>query len=202
MWALLAHGNHRQTTEVPVSLSDASAPLMTVISLSDAEPDDIERESVSVTQTIIQEPAAPAYVNLSPFSLNQSVHLPLDSAFVTSDFGFRDHPVNGKYAFHSGLDLAAAEGTPIFAMLDGTVTKAEHEAGYGNFVVIDHGENVQTLYAHCSVLHAQPGEKVTKGTVIAEVGQTGTATGPHLHVELRYNGQRFDPEYILGDSYS
>lgn len=200
-WALIAHGNHKSSApgQAVSSSEPASQSLITVVSLSDTS----GTPSVSDASTAFDEqPAVPAYINLSPFSLSENIHLPLESAFVSSSFGFRDHPINGRYAFHSGLDLAASEGSPICAMLDGTVSLAEYDSGYGNYIIIDHEDGVQTLYAHCLTLLAQEGDIVTRGTQIAEVGATGSATGPHLHVELRYKGQRYDPTYILGDIYS
>lgn len=202
LWALMAHGNpNAAQTGQALEEESYSRPFITVVTDSDAAYTAAFGEA-AVSDSSVRIVDVPANVNLNPFSLNQSICLPLESAFISSDFGYRDHPINGRYSFHGGLDLASAEGSPIYAMLDGTVSKAEYHSSYGNYVVISHEEGVQTLYAHCLTLCVQPGDTVTKGTKVAEVGMTGSATGPHLHVELRYEGQRFDPSYLLGDNYS
>lgn len=112
---------------------------------------------------------------------------------ITSDFNeYRD---TGKH--HGGLDIACSKGTPIFAAMDGTVIEASSSGGYGKHVIIDHGNNLHTLYGHCSVLGVSVGDKVAKGEQIAAVGSTGNSTGPHLHFEVRVNGQKCNPlEYL------
>ncbi|MBE6760159.1 MAG: M23 family metallopeptidase [Ruminococcaceae bacterium] len=198
MWALAAQTSH----ETPVSDGDISAadtedvPTFKVIS-----PTELSAAESGVTRGETDEPAVPAHVSLYPFTISRSVSLPLENAVISSPFGFRDHPINGKYSFHSGLDLAAPEGTDIRAMLDGVVVTAKYASDYGNYAVIDHGE-FQTLYAHCLTLNVSAGQQVSAGQKIAEVGSTGRATGSHLHVEFRCNGQRYDPAVVLGDSYS
>lgn len=126
---------------------------------------------------------------------------PLKSARVTSLFGYRTNPVSGKYTFHTGYDLAAASGQDIYAMFPGKVITAASESGYGNYVVIDHGNGLRTLYAHCSKLLVKKGQQVDAGSRIALVGSTGNSTGPHLHVEIRIDSVRYDPEWLLGGIY-
>jgi len=112
---------------------------------------------------------------------------------VTSGFGFRDHPITGDHRFHTGVDLRAAEGAPIRAAAEGVVKSAGPRGGYGNAVEIDHGDGTSTLYAHASALLVKPGQRVTRGEPVALVGQTGQATGPHLHFELRRQDRPVDP---------
>jgi murein DD-endopeptidase MepM/ murein hydrolase activator NlpD len=112
---------------------------------------------------------------------------------VTSGFGFRDHPITGDHRFHTGVDLRAAEGAPIRAAADGVVKSAGPRGGYGNAVELDHGDGTSTLYAHASALLVQPGQRVTRGEPVALVGQSGQATGPHLHFELRRHDHPVDP---------
>lgn len=113
--------------------------------------------------------------------------------FVTSGFGFRNHPITGDHRFHTGVDLRAAEGAPIRAAAEGVVKSAGPRGGYGNAVEIDHGDGTSTLYAHASALLVKPGQRVTRGEPVALVGQTGQATGPHLHFELRRHDHPVDP---------
>lgn len=111
----------------------------------------------------------------------------------TSPFGYRHHPIFGRQIFHSGLDLGAASGTPIHAADSGTVVESGWRGGYGKMVIIDHGGGLATLYGHCSVLYVSSGQTVGKGQRIAAVGSTGYSTGPHLHFEVRQNGNPVDP---------
>ena len=112
---------------------------------------------------------------------------------ITSPFGYRIHPIFGTQIYHSGIDIGVPEGTPIHAADAGTVIEADWIGGYGNAVIIDHGNGLQTVYAHNSSLAVSAGQSVSKGEVIAYAGQTGYATGPHCHFEVRVNGEPTDP---------
>ena len=108
---------------------------------------------------------------------------------ITSPQGYRTDPITGETSYHSGTDIAVPEGTPILAAADGTVTVANAldswGGSYGYYVKLDHGGGLTTLYAHCSSICVTAGQQVKAGEVIAYVGQTGRATGPHLHFEVR-----------------
>lgn len=122
---------------------------------------------------------------------------PVNVAFNSSSFGWRLDPFNGHKAFHEGLDFPADTGTPIYAAAGGIVTTAEQTSDYGKLVKIDHGSGLETRYAHASRLLVKVGERVEKGQEIAEVGSTGRSTGPHLHYEIRLNGNALDPRQYL-----
>ena len=115
---------------------------------------------------------------------------------ITSQFGYRTDPISGETSYHSGTDIAAPAGSPILAAANGTVTIANAldswGGGYGYYVRIDHGGGLETLYAHCSSICVTAGQQVQAGQVIGYVGQTGRATGNHLHFEVYQNGQRAD----------
>lgn len=115
---------------------------------------------------------------------------------VSSTFGSRISPTTGQPGFHYGMDIAADEGTVIGAFADGTVREVG-ESSYGKYLIIDHAEDFSTLYAHCSSISASVGDIVACGDEIARVGQTGNATGPHLHLELWHNGSALDPQSYL-----
>ncbi len=121
--------------------------------------------------------------------------LPVSGARLSSGYGTRVHPITGKTKGHTGVDLAAPQGTDIHAAEGGVVIVAEWWSGYGNTVIIDHGDNVWTLYGHIrnDGIKVEKGEHVKKGQKIAEVGSTGNSTGPHLHFEVRINGSPVDP---------
>ena len=116
---------------------------------------------------------------------------------VTSNFGWRTHPILGTERFHSGIDFGADYGSLIYASEQGRVIYADWYGGYGNAVIVDHGNGMTTLYAHCSDLYVKDGDVVAKGQPIASVGSTGFSTGPHLHFELRANGEPIDPAAYL-----
>ena len=117
---------------------------------------------------------------------------------VTSEFGNRIDPITGERRGHTGMDLAVPTGTPIRAALPGTVTVSTYNrGGYGYYIMIDHGNGLSTLYGHCSQLLASVGRTVKAGDVIALSGSTGRSTGPHLHFEVRVNGQRTNPRSYL-----
>ena len=119
------------------------------------------------------------------------------SGTVTSRFGFRTHPITGAYSMHGGLDIGAEEGTGIQAAMDGVVKTVAQSESYGLYIVVDHQNGFETWYAQCSKLLAQEGDQVERGEVIARVGQTGYATGPHCHFEVRVQGVKLNPEWLL-----
>lgn len=117
---------------------------------------------------------------------------------VTSEFGNRRDPFTGERRGHTGMDLAVPIGTPVRAALPGVVTVSKYNAGgYGYYVMINHGDGLSTLYGHCSQLLARVGQTVEAGDVIALSGSTGRSTGPHLHFEVRINGERTNPRSYL-----
>jgi murein DD-endopeptidase MepM/ murein hydrolase activator NlpD len=116
---------------------------------------------------------------------------------VTSKFGYRRHPITGRHAMHKGIDIAAKTGTDIVAMADGVVIFSGRKGGYGNIVEVRHPNGLETRYAHNSRNMAAEGDIVRKGQVIAKVGSTGRSTGPHLHFEVRRNGEAVNPMQYL-----
>lgn len=112
---------------------------------------------------------------------------------IDSPFGYRIHPVYKKKKMHTGVDIDAAMGASIIAANSGKVISSGWKDGYGNTVIIDHGGGITTLYAHCSKLLVKTGSKVEAGQTIAKAGKTGVATGPHLHFEVRINGEVTNP---------
>lgn len=133
---------------------------------------------------------------LAPYFLTASMWSPV-SGLVTSRFGWRSHPVSGEQDFHKGVDIAAAQGTPILAALPGVVEQTGYSESYGNFVVLRHSDNLRTTYNHCSEILAKEGEQLARGDRIALVGSTGISTGPHLHFEVEVKGLKADPLQAL-----
>ncbi|UHA75841.1 M23 family metallopeptidase [Paenibacillus sp. 481] len=112
---------------------------------------------------------------------------------VTSQFGLRDDPFNRSQAHHGGLDVAGHNGEPIFAAAEGTVTASSRDNQKGNYIFIRHRGNLETRYLHLSESQVKTGSKVRKGQQIGKLGSTGRSTGPHLHFEIRQNGEPIDP---------
>lgn len=112
---------------------------------------------------------------------------------ISDDYGNRTHPILGVQQFHNGVDMAAPGGTPILAAYDGNVVAADYSGSMGNYVMIDHGDGLYTIYMHSSALYVSKGAFVTKGQKIAAVGSTGRSTGNHLHFSVRLNGSYVNP---------
>lgn len=128
---------------------------------------------------------------------NGTLSNPCPGARISSEFGPRRAPTAGASSYHRGRDYAAPSGTPIYASAAGTVITASYNGVRGNYVVIDHGNGLQTWYQHASRLYVSAGQKVSRGQNIAAVGTTGVSTGAHLHYEVHVNGTAVDPRKYL-----
>lgn len=118
-------------------------------------------------------------------------------AALSSPYGWREHPIEGSEKFHSGVDLAGAYGGAIGAFADGVVDYIGESPAYGQYLQIKHGNGITSFYAHCSKLCVQPGQQVSAGEKVAEVGDTGNVTGTHLHFELKQHGTFLNPLYYI-----
>ena len=119
--------------------------------------------------------------------------------WITSYYGPRLSPYSGRVKMHEGLDIGANIGTPVLSPADGIVTFSGSKPGFGNFIQIDHGYGMETIYAHAQSLNVSKGQIIKRGYLIAKVGNTGYSTGPHLHYEIRANGIPVDPLYYILD---
>ena len=131
------------------------------------------------------------------FFLSRGFNFPLKDFRITSRFGPRQNPVTGNHTIHQGLDLAAPEGTPVYATREGTVSDQGTDPVLGRYIIISHSDNWVSLYGHLSRIETSLRQQVNSGTLIGRVGSTGQSTGPHLHFELRQNGRAQDPERLL-----
>lgn len=156
-----------------------------------AEPDetgDVDDELVGSTDSVAPaEPASAAAPDLTVLKAS-----PLQAG-QSSGYGWRKDPFRHRRKFHSGTDYPSSAGTPVAAAGDGVVSFAGRRGGYGNMVLIDHGGGVSTLYGHLRRIEVENSANVTAGDRIGQVGQTGRATGPHLHFEVRIDGRPVDP---------
>jgi murein DD-endopeptidase MepM/ murein hydrolase activator NlpD len=170
----------------PMTESDLIAAIATLTAAVDARDDSLSSLEAKILQQSVLKGMLP---NSSPVSV----------AFNSSSYGWRIDPFTGYKAFHEGLDFPANSGTPIYAAADGIVSEAAHTPDYGNLVKIEHGSGLETRYAHASKLLVHVGDRVVKGQEVAEVGSTGRSTGPHLHYEIRLNGNSLDPRQYLAN---
>ena len=132
--------------------------------------------------------------NLADGAIAVPSEKPVRNADFTSGYGIRSDPFKGRAAMHSGIDLAGPIGTPIYATADGIVSAAEYNSGgYGTLIKLDHGRGIETRYGHLSSLAVKPGQRVSRGQLIARMGSTGRSTGSHLHYEVRIDGRAVNP---------
>lgn len=177
-WYILHFAGETDINEV---LAEDSAE--TVLSAAPNQTED------SVIEVMARNYAAENSVN--------SLFFPVKNAQLTSPYGDRINPVTHKPEKHKGIDLATENSAPIYAAAAGKVIYAANSPTYGNYMIVEHGQGLKTLYAHCSKLLRQEGDTVKQGEKIALVGSTGQSTAPHLHFEVRVNDININPEYLL-----
>lgn len=188
-----------EPTPAPTAVTAITpAPAPTPAPTPIAEPQPTENPAVAAfleSQAAYAEYAVPTNVSYEcpvlPFEYVSPV-----SGIKSSGFGYRLHPIENKVKYHYGTDFAANTGTAVTAFADGVIVAAGDSDSYGKYMIIDHSDGYSTLYAHCSELCMGCGN-VSKGDVIARVGSTGAATGPHLHFELMCNDTYLNPEFYL-----
>ena len=159
-----------------------------------------EREAREVTgEAEVELPDAPDYPEHATAERREPgfAYAPPLQGVVTSACGWRTHPGTGAEAFHYGVDIAADEGADIAAFADGTVGVVGESVELGRYLTVHHTDGYLTLYAHCSRVTVTSGSEVKRGDKLAEVGQTGNATGPHLHFEVRHGEDWLDPQHYL-----
>ena len=157
------------------------------------------REDAAIQRVIVEKAdkaEVPTAVNNPTQASTSGFQWPIN-ATVTSEYGYRIHPVYGTRRLHAGMDIGAPGGTAIASANSGIVIFAGRQGGYGNTIIVDHGGGITTLYAHQSRLGASVGQAVDRGDIIGFVGATGTATGNHLHFEVRVNGSPTNPRNYL-----
>lgn len=157
-------------------------------------------ETEAVPAAFYAQEDLPEGVRMEQAVLGFAYASPLPGAAVSSPFGYREHPVQGEERFHYGVDLAAESGTPVTCFADGSVTAVGESNSYGKYLIVAHEGGRATLYAHCSSVLVSSGSAVKRGQEIARVGETGMATGPHLHFELHDGGTYLNPIYYVASA--
>lgn len=192
--------------QVSVEIANRNAALQEIVARKDefqAQAAELEAQSAAIAEALGRRTSTSSGESSSARSASRSsssdgsLAEPLASVRVTSNYGWRVHPIYGNSRLHTGVDLSASSGTPIRSAGDGVVVSASWLGGYGYAVVVDHGGGLATLYAHQSSMAVGQGQRVEKGQTIGRVGCTGSCTGPHLHYEVRINGTPVDPRPYL-----
>lgn len=169
------------------------------------QPDENSPEETPVnSQPIVEESSQEIKQSLPVVSLKleskkelNSMCLPLVNYEISSRFGYRKNPITKKNELHKGLDLSANHGEPIYAAATGMVETVKNSSSYGKCIIINHGNGLKTLYAHCSAIYKSEGQSVIKGDKIAAVGNTGQSTRSHLHFEVISKGEYINPEWVM-----
>jgi len=178
---------------IPAAAESELEKLMEATRYGEQKTVTIKIRLVMKTETFHFFPGADFSQTERTFFLNSGFRFPLQNYRMTSNFGIRQNPVTGSIAMHKGIDLAAPEGTEVFAAADGIVTEIGNNPVYGNYIIIAHGEKLTSLYGHLQKVETVLRLKVKSGNVIGRVGSTGQSTGPHLHFELRQDGKALNP---------
>lgn len=169
------------------------------IAAGEAEVDAMEEELADIENNIAQLEEQLRQENSRVIYDGGQFLFPLDFYYrVTSEYGWRIHPIYGTEKYHSGIDFGAPTGQPIKAAYKGEVVISEYSSSAGNYIMINHGNGLATVYMHCSKLNVSVGQIVEKGDIIGLVGSTGNSTGPHLHFSVRLNGEYVDPGPYIG----
>ncbi len=165
---------------------------------SEATNSDVENETTDIAlqtmSTAVKTDTVPLKLT---YNKKQNMIAPVDDGVYTSYFGERTDPIVGGEDYHTGIDIAADEGSDIKAVFNGVVTLTGEDNRSGKYVFLEHESGIETLYCHCSEILVNEGESIEQGAVIALVGSTGYSTGPHLHFEVRMNEESIDPLPLL-----
>ncbi len=192
--------SYRRAAETAGTKDEASEPTEAGAA-TPSEPEETAVPTDASTLAYIQysEENLPDTVSMEQAILGFAYETPL-TGVLTSNFGYREHPIEGEERFHYGVDLAAETGTEIDCFADGSVTAVGESSSYGRYCIVSHESGYSTLYAHCSRVTVSSGTQVARGEKIAEVGSTGMSTGPHLHFELHKDGLYLNPIYYVSVS--
>ena len=171
---------------------------VTIVDESQAYPADEVSESLTGQGgDDIEVYEAATNTSFAPLKATSVAVSPIEDGRYTSYFGYRINPITDEFSFHTGLDIAAPTGTKIRAAYSGVVTKTGEDSRAGKYIFLTHDNGMMTFYCHCSEITVTEGAVIRQGETIARVGSTGWSTGPHLHFEIRLDGIRYNPLYIL-----
>lgn len=185
-----------ENSDAPAISSENNAQPAPSPAPADPEPENTNVSAQQLTYILYSDKTLPDNVSMEQQVLGFDYCTPVIGT-MSSNFGYRAHPVEGDEKFHYGVDIAADEGTDIGCFASGTVTAVGESSSYGKYLTVAHAGGFSSLYAHCSKITVSSGASVNAGQKIAEVGQTGGATGPHLHFEIHAGATFLDPVYYV-----
>lgn len=191
-WAQLILPQRKEQTQEQPQQAQEAEPEPEAVAPPEAEPAVVHMEYDGPT---LPDNATMDRYNLEVLGITETTTPAL--GWLSSPFGWRDHPIEGEERFHNGVDLAVNTGTPVLAFAAGTVDYIGDSPIYGLYLQLDHGNGLKTFYAHCSKLCVQQGQQIALGEKVAESGNTGNSTGPHLHFEMKLNGVLLNPLYYI-----
>lgn len=178
---------------IPANYESELEKLLTAGRLASQESVQLRINVAGTRQTFYFFPGEDFTSTERTFFLNTGFRFPLRTFRITSAYGIRQNPITGDVSMHRGIDLAAPEGTEVYAITDGTVTEIGNDPVYGIYIVITHKDRITSLYGHLQKAETVLNSTVKSGTLIGRVGTTGQSTGPHLHFELRQDGRAVNP---------
>lgn len=187
----------KMTTRTPKFRDDAALDALRSFRTEPEGPEPSPESPSNLAYVLYSQENLPEGVSMEQALLGFDYCSPVAGGTLSSDFGYREHPTEGEERFHYGVDLAADTGTEVRCFADGAVTAVGDSSSYGRYCVVAHEGGYSTLYAHCSRITVSSGAAVSRGQKIAEVGETGMATGPHLHFELQREGTYLNPIYYV-----
>ncbi len=209
----LSDGKDDGATELTDTTAEDTASKTTEQEIQE-ETQEITTDAVSIKKTSLEKDVAvqamasfsdggmdlydmPEDYGLSDPEVSDDILCPIESPRYTSYFGYRTNPITGEWSFHTGVDIAADTGTKIRAAYSGKVTKVGEDGRAGKYIFLEHENGLVTFYCHCSEILAVKGANILQGETVALVGSTGWSTGPHVHFEVRKNGEHIDPMKLL-----
>jgi murein DD-endopeptidase MepM/ murein hydrolase activator NlpD len=178
---------------IPANPESDIEQLMTAARLDTHIPVELRINTAEKSEIFYFFPGADFTPTERTFFLNPGFRFPLRNYRITSTFGIRRNPISGNVVMHEGIDLAAPEGTEVYAVADGVVTEIGEDPIYGIYIIITHQNRLTSLYGHLQRVETVLRSTVRSGTLIGRVGSTGQSTGPHLHFELHQDGRAIDP---------
>ena len=161
------------------------------------EPEAVPAAGTLILKSDYSGEALPEHYTMDQLSLGGLETITPVLGYINSEYGYREHPVSGEHQFHGGVDISGDAGDPIYAFASGTVEYVGEDDSYGLYLQLDHGNGVKSFYAHCDEVCVKKGQEVALGEQIGEVGSSGRTTGPHLHLELKYNKMHLNPIYYI-----
>lgn len=193
---LSTHFLNQANTAIPLDLTEKKSTV-TENTQTESAPKAVAAAGTVLLKTDYNGEQLPEHYTMDQLSLGALETETPVLGHINSVYGYRDHPINGKYQFHGGVDIGGQRGEAIKAFSSGVVEYVGKDDSYGLYLQIDHANGIKSFYAHCDSIDVSKGQQVAMGETIAHIGSTGAATGPHLHLELKFGKMHMNPIYYI-----